>query len=83
MPYVTKKCTKCGRKTECYHNVMICRRGKCRGDLIGEPRFQNQSTRTLRIENRALRGEVNDLRERLGLGVKYREWENGPRTEGN
>ena len=55
MPYVTKKCTVCGRKCECYHNVMKCRRCKT-GDLIAEPRFQHQSMTCLKVENRGRSG---------------------------
>lgn len=79
MAYVNKKCAACGRKDEVYHNVMKCRRCKT-GDLIGEFPYQFQSMRSLRLENVALRAEVNALRDRLHLGIKYREWDGGPKV---
>lgn len=80
MPYVKRICSKCGRRQEVYHNVWKCRRCKASKCLISEGRHEHQTRATLKCENAILRAEVNVLRVRLGLGVKYREWEDGPAT---
>lgn len=79
MPYTKKICTRCDKKCERYHNVRKCPRcGQL--TLIAFTRHTDTSLASMRIENRHLRSEVNSLRLQNGLGVKYVEWEKGPKT---
>ena len=80
MPYVTRICSKCGKRQETYHNVWKCGKCKAAKALIGEGRHEHQTKYSLAKENAILQAEVNALRCRLGIGVKYREWEKGPAT---
>ena len=80
MPYVKRICSQCGKRQEVYHNVWKCHKCGAAKSLIAEGRHEHQTPSSLRRENAILRAEVNTLRCRLGLGVKYREWERGPRT---
>ncbi len=80
MPYVERICSQCDKKQTRYHNVHKC--GKCGavGKLVTVTRFCITGLASARKENAVLRGEVNALRSRLGIGVKYREWDGGPKT---
>ena len=83
MPYITQICSKCQKKQETYHNVSTCK--KCgKKALVFVNRCEARGKGSVMHENRILRAEVNDLRNALGWGVKYREWEStemkGPRT---
>lgn len=79
MPYLQKVCTVCDQTCERYHNQRKCPHcGK--ESLVQENRYQHPSAASLMLENKNLRAEVNVLRVRLGIGVKYREWEKGPAT---
>lgn len=54
------------------------------GDICGGPEPVNQFPKyveSLEKENRALRAEVNGLRAKLGMGRKYVEWGDTPRSE--
>lgn len=76
MPYIIKKCANCGHEQEFYHNVKTCR--SCnRGDMLISdfPASQQRDLASLQRENKVLRAEVNHLRNELGMGRKYREWE--------
>lgn len=73
-----RTCSKCDREQNGYHNMRKCR--KCGGELVSDNRHELRGKHSLQHENKALRAEVNALRVRLGIGVKYREWEGGPET---
>lgn len=80
MPYVKRICSECGKRQETYHNVWKCRKCGALRSLVAEKRPSRHAISTLNRENAILRAEVNALRARLGIGVKYREWEDGPAT---
>lgn len=80
MPYVRRVCSKCGKTSETYHNVWKCPKCGAPKTLITEHRHEHATKYTLARENRILRAEVNALRGQLGIGVKYREWDEGPET---
>lgn len=80
MPYVTRICSACEKKQTCYHNVWKCRKCGAARSLVTSERHEHRTASTVRHENRILRSEVNALRSRLGLDIKYREWEGGQET---
>lgn len=80
MPYVKRICSACGKRQEVYHNVWVCRKCHAEKALVSEGRHEHCTKHTLARENAILRAEVNALRCQLGIGIKYREWEGGPKT---
>lgn len=74
MPYVHKICSACDRDAgERYHNMRKCP-GCGQPTLVAATPFHAPSSHCTRAENLALRREVNRLRKKLGMGIKYREW---------
>lgn len=77
MPYADKMCAACDARGNYYHNVVKCR--KCgKEKLVAKMRFEQVSGASERRENGFLRAEVNALRAKLGMGVKYVDYGRKP-----
>lgn len=74
MPYTHKVCSACEHDAgDRYHNVRKC--PACgQLTLVAVNPYEHQSPCVCREENLSLRREVNALRNKLGWGIKYREW---------